>query len=125
VEIAKNIEVKNISMPEDDILFYYPDGLMKDIYLSKLKKSNYSLDVVSTGDELLDKLESTKYKYVIYDTKVFGTTACLMSDLIHDTGAIPFVIVKKLSKESSHYGNELLLEMSAKTIEEKLKGTYY
>jgi len=120
-DTSKTVELQNSSILEDDILFYYPDGLMKNIYLSKLKKTNYSVDVVSTGDELLDRLENTKYKYVIYDTEAFNTTVGLIAELVNETGAIPFALVKKLSEDNKYCANELLLEMSVKAIEKKLK----
>ena len=104
-----------------DILFAYPSGLIKDIYSAKLKNTNYGLEVVSSCDELLKKLEETKYSYVIYDEACFETTPCLFVDIVSETGAIPFALVKESSWQSDYCGNQLLLNMSVDKIKERLK----
>ncbi len=103
-----------------DILFYYPSGLMKEFYVAKLKNTHYRLDIVSSDDALLDKLEDKKYKYVIYDAETFADMACLFVDIVSETGATPFALVKE-SSDNTCCDNQLLLNMSVEMIRENLE----
>jgi len=123
--VVENIDIKekevfNKVMPEVDILFYYPSGLMQNIFLKKLEKISLSIDIVFDGDSFLDKLENTKYTYVIYDIEAFQTNICLIADFVRDTGAEPFVLINEASVSNSFGTDELLVNMNVNEISKKL-----
>jgi len=76
-----------------DVLLYHSFSLIADLYERILENLGYSVDKVLEESLFMDRIEDTQYKYVLFDGKPLMNIKCLVSDMIKDTGAVPFVIL--------------------------------
>jgi len=102
-----------------DILLYKTTSLAANVYASILKNLGFSLDIVSTSDVFMDKLENNYYTYVLFDVEPFMKIQCLIVDLIKDREAKPFMFISEKEK-SNACCDVLSQEPVASELEEKL-----
>ena len=79
--------------PSRDILLYHSFPMIANIYAKMLINLGYSVDKVTSEDNFMDRIEDTRYQFVLFDGRPFKSIKCLISDTIRDTGAKPFVIL--------------------------------
>jgi signal transduction histidine kinase/CheY-like chemotaxis protein len=80
---------------EEDILLYHPLSLVLDIYVKVLENLGYSVDKVMNETLFMERLETKKYKGVIYYGKPFIDMAAVTIEKISDYGAKQLVIIKE------------------------------
>jgi len=78
-----------------DILFYHQIPLISNLYRTKLENLNYTVDTITDENILLDKLENSRYKYVIYSIDTLYNMECLVADMVKDNGAKPIILLSK------------------------------
>jgi len=95
-------EEREESVPKEkkDILLYHSFSLIADLYERILENLGYSVDKVLDEDIFMNQIESTQYRYVLFDGKPLMGVKCLVSDMVRDTGAIPFVILAPDQKDT-------------------------
>jgi signal transduction histidine kinase/CheY-like chemotaxis protein len=86
-------EIKPVSEERKDILLYHSFSLIADLYERILQNLGYSVDKILDEEHFMDSIEQNRYKYVLFDGKPLMNVKCLVSDMIRDTGAVPFVIL--------------------------------
>jgi signal transduction histidine kinase/CheY-like chemotaxis protein len=76
-----------------DVLVYTSTSLLTRIYEKILLGMDLTVETVTDTNMMLDKIESRKYKYIVYEEDGFGKMRNLVYDLIKDSGAIPIVLI--------------------------------
>jgi len=76
-----------------DVLVFHSMPLIANLYGSILKNLDYTMDIVTDDQEFMDRLDDTRYQFVIYDAEPFKTMKCMITDIIRDNGAKPFALV--------------------------------
>jgi signal transduction histidine kinase/CheY-like chemotaxis protein len=92
--------VADEKMAKKDILLYHSFSLIADLYERILQNLGYSVDKVMEEELFMDRIEDTSYRYVLFDGKPLMNIKCLVSDMIRDTGAVPFVILAPDQKDA-------------------------
>ena len=126
-EVSKDdLEVDNLNSIEEatleneKVLIYHALPLVSKVYASVLKNLNYVVDITENENHFVDKLESEKYQYVIYDPKPFATMKGLILDMIQDKDAKAFVFENE--QNASRYSCDILnIKPDITEIKEKLK----
>ncbi len=125
-EVSKDKEEssKHIVTIEDnlnsDILIFHSSSMILKLYTKMLNNLDYSVDSVSCEEEFMERLDHSKYKYVLFEGKTFIKVGCLISDIIRDSGAKPIVIVS--SNQNIDFCCEKILKgVHISEIEKKLK----
>ena len=110
------------SADDTDILLHNDTPLSSKIYEILLKNLGYTVEVADSPEALLDKIENRRYRFVLFDANSFAKIHCLMSDIIRDAGARPFLIVSK--KDISEVCCETIgVKPNAKKIKKKLEAS--
>ena len=78
-----------------DILLHNETALSSKVYEMLLKNLGYTVDVADSPIALMDKVENNHYRFVLFDADSFTKIHCLMSDIIRDAGAKPFLIISE------------------------------
>ncbi len=104
-----------------EILLYHSLSLIADLYERILQNLGYSVDKILNEDLFMDRIEEAQYQYVLFDGKPFMNIKCLVSDMIRDTGATPFVILASEGKEKDFCCEILEEGSSADTIKQTLE----
>jgi len=84
-----------------DILLYKDTALATNIYVSMLNNLGYDVDIATSVDNFMNKLENKYYHYVLFDAASLMQIQCLLSDLIRDRDAIPFMFISDNEKDSA------------------------
>jgi signal transduction histidine kinase/CheY-like chemotaxis protein len=113
-----NIEVdtKNIRF---DILLYKETALATNIYVTMLNNLGYDVDIATSVDNFMNKLENKYYNYVLFDADPLMQIQCLLSDLIRDRDAVPFMFISDKEKDNA-CGNTLSINAVSEEIKNKL-----
>ena len=105
-----------------DVLLHNETPLTAHVYESLLKNLGYTVDVADSPTAMVDNLEDKRYRFVLFDVDSFSKVHCLISDIIRDTGAKPFLIVP--DKEIGEICCETLsVKPNAQKIKEKLEAS--
>jgi len=100
-ELPSDTEEESPVMKEQkDVLLYHSFSLIADLYERILQNLGYTVDKVLDEDLFMDRIEDTQYKYVLFDGKPLMKIKCLVSDMVRDTGAVPFVILAPDQKDA-------------------------
>ncbi len=115
--LRKSLYLKN---KKSNIILYKELDLTGKIYSAVLNNLGYSVDVYSNQNEFLEKLNSRKYAFALFDAKPFRAINSdkLVVDLIRDSGATPIAFVEK--DNNSDYCTTLNSVESVKAIKSKL-----
>jgi signal transduction histidine kinase/CheY-like chemotaxis protein len=102
IELVKNVPDTAVGKEsaQKDILLYHSFSLIADLYERILQNLGYSVDKVMSEELFMDRIEDTQYRYVLFDGKPLMNIKCLVSDMIRDTGAVPFVILAPDQKDA-------------------------
>jgi len=108
---------------EKDILLYHSLALVADLYERMLTNLGYEVEKVLDEQHFMDRLENqdVRYKIVLFQGKPFRNVKCLISDLVRNTGAIPFVIVSKQESSEAFCCEGFEEGSSADTLNQLLK----
>ena len=79
--------------PNSDILIFHSSSMILKLYTKMLSNLGYSIDSVSCEEEFMERLDHSKYRYVLFEGKTFIKVGCIVSDIIRDSGAKPIAIV--------------------------------
>jgi len=66
-----------------------------------LNELGYDVDVASSIDNFMNKVENKYYHYVLFDAKPFMKVQCLMAELIADRGATPLIFISDKEKSNA------------------------
>ncbi len=105
-EVKKEIEQKAVIESSEknikfDILLYRESALSANIYVSMLNNLGYDVDIATSADNFMNKLESKYYHYVLYDANPLMQIQCLLADLIRDREARPFIFISDAEKANA------------------------
>ena len=103
-----------------DILIYIKSQLASKIYASILSKYNKSLGIVNSEDELIEKLDQNKYKFVLIDRENIQGNGCMIANFIKNTGATPLVLLKSKVDFDSNCFEPILSELNMTQLKNKL-----
>jgi len=120
---VKTVEVKKVSeiKRKSDILVYHTLPLIANLYVSILTNLEYNVDVTTDEQEFLDKLDDTKYTFVVYDAEPFKNMKCMIVDLIKNNGAKPFALIHNLLEQDDYCCDTLEEKANIEDIIRKLK----
>lgn len=105
--------------PRKDVLLYHSLGMIADIYERTLTNLGYNVDKAVSEEDFLDHLDHTIYKYVLFEGGPFLKIGCLVTDMIKDASAIPFVILSP--NDTCNFCCDVLREgEEVETLKEKL-----
>jgi signal transduction histidine kinase/CheY-like chemotaxis protein len=93
--------VASVQKVKFDILLYKETALATNIYVAMLNNLGYDVDIATSIDSFMNKLESKYYHYVLFDVGSLIQIQCLLSDLIRDRDAIPFMFISDKEKDSA------------------------
>jgi len=114
VDIETN--VRNVKF---DILLYKETALATNIYVTMLNNLGYDVDIATSVDNFMNKLENKYYNYVLFDADSLMQIQCLLSDLIRDRDAVPFMFISDKEKDSACC-NTLSINAISEEIKNKL-----
>ncbi|WP_309498171.1 ATP-binding protein [Sulfurovum sp.] len=77
-----------------DVLLYHPVPLLADILQKVLNNLDYEVDSTQDSQTFMDMLDVNEYRIVIYDPSVFLDMKCMIADVIRETNARPFMLVR-------------------------------
>jgi signal transduction histidine kinase/CheY-like chemotaxis protein len=124
-DIVENIEevttpvISNEKAVKFDILLYKETALSTNIYVTMLNNLGYDVDIATSVDNFMNKLENKYYHYVLFDADPLMQIQCLLSELVRDRDAIPFMFISDKEKDNA-CGNTLSIHAMAEEIKEKL-----
>lgn len=80
---------------EADVVLYVRSPLLEKIYERILGRQGFSVEGVSTEQELIEALDRKKYRYVLIDEKNIDRddTECLLTEALVEAGVEPFILV--------------------------------
>jgi len=122
VETDEKTVEDNIELSKEksaDILLFKSTKLSSNLYASLLKNLGYTLEVINSSDEFMDKVENQYYDFVLFDVDSFENIYCLIVDIIKDRGAKAFVFESK--KISEVCCDVLSSKPEAQELKEKLQ----
>jgi len=93
IELEESEKEEKAQKPHKDILLFHSFSLIANLYERILQNLGYSVDKVEEEAEFMDRIEDTEYTYVLFDGKPLMNIKCLVSEMIRDAGAVPFVIL--------------------------------
>jgi CheY-like chemotaxis protein len=80
---------------ESDIILFHSERLIAKVYEGALRKLGFDPIVFTDPDKLLECLERTNARFVLFEGRPFTTTKCLIGEFIRDAGAKAIAIVPK------------------------------
>ena len=98
-EEPKVEEVKEPVVTDDkeavkfDILLYRENSLATHIYVTMLNNLGYDVDVATSMDNFMNKLENKYYHYIVFDAAPFMKIQCLMVELMEERDAVPLMFI--------------------------------
>jgi len=111
-DIGVFIDEETVSVPEEeieekkalpeiqkDILIYHSLPMISSLYERIVENLGYSVDKVTDEELFMDRIEDTRYKFVLFEGRPFINIKCLISDMVKGIGAKPFVIISPDEKE--------------------------
>ncbi len=115
-EERETVEEKVVTF---DILLYRENILSSHIYVTMLNNLGYDVDIATSVDNFIDKIEKKSYHYVLFDTSSLIKIQYLLVDLIRDRDAVPFIFISEKEK-SNAYCETLPLDATAEELRERL-----
>ena len=117
----KEVSVEGITenVARFDILLYRENILSTHIYVTMLNNLGYDVDIATSVDNFMNKLERKSYHYILFDAVSLMQIQCLLSDLIRDQDAIPLVFISDKEKHNACC-ETLSTHATADEIKEKL-----
>ena len=109
-------DTKNVKF---DILLYRETALVSSVYVTMLNNLGYDVDIATSVDNFMNKLETKYYNYVLFDAHALVSIQSLLVDLVHDRDAIPFVFISDEDKESASC-ETLSMDAMSEEIKNKL-----
>jgi len=103
-----------------DILLYYSQPLIINIYASKLKNLDYSIETVGDEYALLDRIEDVQYSFVIYGIESLDGLECTIADIIRDSGAKPYILIDSVNNDKEHCVDILNMKLNPAEIKKIL-----
>ena len=111
--------VPHINNVKFDILLYKETSLSTHIYVTILNYLGYDVDIATSVDNFMNKLENKYYHYVLFDANPLMEIQCLLSDLIRDRDAKPFVFISDKEQENACC-DTLSIDAMSEEIKDKL-----
>jgi signal transduction histidine kinase/CheY-like chemotaxis protein len=112
---------KVIQQTHKDVLLFHKLTLMADLYERMLNNLGYEVDKVTDENDFLDRLDDTKYTFVIADMEPFVTMRAMIADIVHANGAKPFALVANVKDFDEYYCEVLEESGGVDDLERKLK----
>jgi len=112
-------EIHTQGMAKFDILLYKENSLVTYIYVTILNNLGYDVDIATSADNFMNKLENKHYRYVLFDAAPLMKIQCLIVDLIHDRDAVPLTFISD-KEESNACCETLSMNATAEEIKGKL-----
>ena len=100
-QVIEKIEEDKVDIESNvkfDILLYKETALATNIYVAMLNNLGYDVDIATSVDSFMNKLENKYYHYVLFDAEPLMQIQCLLSDLIRDRDAKPFIFISDKEK---------------------------
>jgi signal transduction histidine kinase/CheY-like chemotaxis protein len=113
-------EEAQLPQVQQDVLLYHSVSLVSDLYERILENMGYGVDKVASEAAFMDCMEDTRYRYILFEGKLFIKVKCLISDMVRDVGAKPFVIVSANEKEIDFCCERLEEGAHVDTMKEKM-----
>jgi len=104
-----------------DILLYHPQPIITNLYKKMLENMSYDIEIVMDENIFLDSIEEKVYTFVLYNNDLFANMECMVSDLIRDTGAKPFILVSENEKDNEHCADVIPLSITFDDLKQLLK----
>jgi CheY-like chemotaxis protein len=107
--------------PSSDILLFRMSSLSRSIYTKILERLGYTVENVSSEDDMLDALDHQRYRYVLYDLEPFEKIDEMLQDMIIDSGAKPVAFsseIKDVVEKKSVY---LSMDVSGEVLKRVLE----
>jgi len=118
--VVEKLEPEEEVAVKADILLHHEAVLSSKVYATLLRNLGYTVDIAESTIDFMDKVENNHYHYVLFDANSFMKIHCLISDIIHDAGARPFLFVSE--KEIGNICCETLsMEPNVEEIKTKLE----
>ncbi len=121
VAVKKSDTAIETQKRKQDVLVYHSMSLIANLYGSILKNLEYDMDIVSSEEKFLDRLDDTEYTFVIYEAEPFKKMKCMIVDLIKDSGAKPFALIHNLSEQDDFCCDTLEEKANIEDIRKKFK----
>ena len=102
-----------------DILLYRETALVTNIYVTMLNNLGYDVDIATSIDNFMNKLENKYYHYILFDADPLMEIQCLLVDLIRDRDAKPLIFISDREKANACC-ETLSVEAMSKEIKNKL-----
>jgi CheY-like chemotaxis protein len=124
-DIVENIEevttpvISSEKAVKFDILLYKETALSTNIYVTMLNNLGYDVDIATSVDNFMNKLENKYYHYVLFDADPLMQIQCLLSELVRDRDAVPFMFISDKEKDNA-CGNTLSINAVSEEIKNKL-----
>ena len=104
-----------------DILLYHPQPIITNLYKKMLENMSYDIEIVMDENIFLDYIEEKDYTFVLYNNDLFVNMECMVSDLIRDSGAKPFILVSENEKNKDHCADVIPLGIKFDDLKQLLK----
>jgi len=105
----------------NDVLLYISTPLISKVYMIALHNLGHDVTCATSEKDFLDKLETGKYKYAIYDDKSFETQLSLVYELIEDSLTIPLLLISNRNMNTPDKPNTLNLDIGINMLKTKLE----
>jgi len=118
---AAGKEDEMMQQTHKDVLLFHKLTLIADLYERMLNNLGYEVDKVTDENDFLDRLDDTKYTFVIADMEPFMTMRAMVADIVHNNGAKPFALVANMKDFDEYYCEVLEESGGIDALEKKLK----
>ncbi len=92
VEKVDREEIQDRS--ENQIILYIQSPMLAKIYSRMLQKMNMKVKAVDSEHELVEELDSGKYRYALLDENNLEDEECLLVETMKDAGVTPLILVR-------------------------------
>ena len=118
-ELKKVVVSDNKEAVKFDILLYRENSLSTYIYVTMLNNLGYDVDVATSMDNFMNKLENKYYHYILFDAAPFMKIQCLMVELIEERNAVPLMFISD-KEENNACCQTLSMDATADEMKNKL-----
>jgi DNA-binding response OmpR family regulator len=77
--------------PEGVILLYCREGLVQSIHKHALEKEGIQVVLATNEVNFFEMFGAMQYRFVLLDAKLIPTDNCVLTEVIRESGARPFV----------------------------------
>jgi signal transduction histidine kinase/CheY-like chemotaxis protein len=102
------------------VILFNKARIFSKIYARVLEKRGYETIAVSNEAELIEKLDTGRYGYVLFDDGVLGEDACMIAETMREMDVIPVLLMDPKKRQNWDCTEKIDINSFAEEVDKKL-----